>query len=119
MEKICYTVVMSVRKHTIKVLMNQPLSDIFGNRDNSGWISKWAVELLEYVVDFKKRSAIKSQILANFVAEWMEPSSQTEGIVPESPLLVYCNGAWGSARAGTAIVLISPSGIKLRYEARL
>jgi hypothetical protein len=66
MEKICYAVVMSARRlhlyfeaHTIKVLTNQPLNDIFGNRDSSGLISKWAMELLEYVMYFKKRSAIK------------------------------------------------------------
>jgi hypothetical protein len=100
MEKICYTVVMSVKKlrhyfeaHTIKVLTNQPLNDIFGNRDSSGRINKWAMELLEYVVDFKKWSAIKSQILTDFVTEWTEPSSQIEGVVQELPWLVYCDGA--------------------------
>jgi hypothetical protein len=67
MEKVCYAVVMSARKlrhyfeaHTIKVLTNQPLNDIFGNRDSSERISKWAMELLGHAVDFKKRSAIKS-----------------------------------------------------------
>jgi hypothetical protein len=62
--------------HTIKVLIDQPLNDIFGNRDSSGRISKWVMELSKYVVDFKKRSAIKSQILANFVVDWTEPNSQ-------------------------------------------
>jgi hypothetical protein len=39
-EKICYVVFMSARKlchyfeaHRVRVLMNQPLNDIFGNRD--------------------------------------------------------------------------------------
>jgi hypothetical protein len=41
--------------HTIKVLTNQSLNDIFGNRDNSDQISKWVMELLEYVVDFEKK----------------------------------------------------------------
>jgi hypothetical protein len=61
MEKICYTVIMSARKlrhyfeaHTIKVLTNQPLNDIFDNRDSSERISKWAMELSEYIVDFEK-----------------------------------------------------------------
>jgi predicted regulator of amino acid metabolism with ACT domain len=83
MEKICYVVGMSARKlrhyieaHTIKVLTNQSLNDIFGNIGNSDRISKWAMELSEYVVDFEKRSAIKSQMLADFVANWMEPNSQ-------------------------------------------
>jgi hypothetical protein len=84
MEKICYTVIMSARKlrhyfeaHTIKVLTNQLLNDILGNRDSCGRISKWAIELSKYVVDFEKRSMIKSQILVDFVAEWTEPSSRT------------------------------------------
>jgi hypothetical protein len=66
------------------VLTNQPLNDIFGNRDSSDRISKWVMELSEYVVDFEKRSVIKSHILANFVVEWTEPNSRIEGIVPES-----------------------------------
>jgi hypothetical protein len=82
--------------HSIKVLTNQPLNDIFGNRDSSGRISKWAIKLREHVVEFKKRSAIKSKILTDFVAEWMEPNSATEGAVPESPWLVYYDGAWGT-----------------------
>jgi hypothetical protein len=55
--------------------------------------------LLEYVIDFEKHSAIKSQVLVDFVAEWMEPSSVIEGEVPETPWVVYCdslggNGGW-------------------------
>jgi hypothetical protein len=75
---------MSVRKlwhyfeaHTIRVLTDQPLHNIFRNRDSFERISKWAMELSEYVVDFEKRSAIKSQVLAEFMAEWTEPGSAT------------------------------------------
>jgi ribonuclease HI len=66
------------------VLTNQPLNGIFGNRDNSDRISKWAAELSEHIVDFEKRSAIKSQILADFVTECTEPGFEVEGQVPES-----------------------------------
>jgi hypothetical protein len=100
MKKICYAVVMSARKlqlyfeaHTIKVLTNQLLNDIFGNRNSSDRISKWAMELSEYIVDFEKHSAIKSQILADFIAKWTDPSSPVEGIVSKSPCLIYCNGS--------------------------
>jgi hypothetical protein len=95
-------VVMSVRKlrhyfeaHRIKVLTNQPLNNIFGNRDSYGRISKWAMELSEHVVDFEKRSAIKPQILSDFMLEWTEPGSTINGEVLESPWLVCCDGAWG------------------------
>jgi hypothetical protein len=75
MENICYVVIMSSRKlwhyfdaHTVKVLINQPLNNIFGNRDSSRRISKWAIELSEYIVNFEKCSAIKPQVLADFMA---------------------------------------------------
>jgi ribonuclease HI len=126
MEKICYTVIMSVRKlqhyfeaHTIRIPTSQSLNDIFGNRDISKRISKWAMELSEHVVDFEKCSAIKSQILANFVAKWTEPGFTTEGAVPESPWLVCCDGAWRAVGVRVAAILTSPSGIKLRYAVRL
>jgi hypothetical protein len=40
------------KAHRVRVLMNQPLSNIFGNFDSSGGIGKWAMELLEHVIDF-------------------------------------------------------------------
>jgi ribonuclease HI len=126
MEKICYAVIVSSQKlwhyfeaHIIKVLTNQPLNDTFGNRDDSGRISKWAMELSEYAINFEKCSAIKSQVLADFVVEWTEPHSVTEGEVPETPWVVYCDGAWGETGTGAVVVLLSPSGIKLHYAARM
>jgi hypothetical protein len=126
MEKICYAVAMSARKlrhyfeaHKVRVLMNHPLNDIFGNHDSSGTIGKWAMELLEHAIDFEKRSAIKSQVLADFIADWMEPSTYTEGTVTDTPWQVHCDGAWGISRAGTAAILKSHLGIKLKYTARL
>jgi hypothetical protein len=100
MEKVCYIVIMSAQKlqhyfkaHTIKVLNNLLLSYIFSNRDNSIRMSKLAIELSEHVVDFKKHSAIKSQFLDDFVVEWMQLVSATEGVVNESSWLVYYDRA--------------------------
>jgi ribonuclease HI len=58
-------------------------------------------------------------VLAYFVADWTEPSSYTEGTVIDTPWHVYCDGGWGVSGAGAATILISPSGIKLRYAACL
>jgi ribonuclease HI len=126
MEKICYVVIMSARKlhhyfeaHTIKVVTNQPLNDIFSNRNISNRINKQAMKLSEYVVDFEKRSAIKSHILADFVTEWTKSNSRSEDTIPKSPWPIYFDGAWGSTEAGAAVVLVSPSGIKLRHATKL
>jgi ribonuclease HI len=53
------------------------------------------------------------------VAEWAEPRSVVKGEVPKIPWVVHCDGAWGATGAGAAVVLLSPSGIKLCYAARM
>jgi hypothetical protein len=76
LEKIAYAVVMAVRKlrhyfegHRIRVITNQPLNDLFVNKEASTRIIKWGVELSEYTVDFERRNAIKSQVLADLVVD--------------------------------------------------
>jgi hypothetical protein len=67
LEKIAYAVVMATRKlshyfeaHKVTMLTDQPLNDLFINKEASSRIAKWATELSEHTIDFGKRSAIKS-----------------------------------------------------------
>jgi hypothetical protein len=85
LEEIAYVVIMSSRKlhhyfkaHKIMVVSNQPLYDLFGNREASSRISKWALDLSEFYVDFERRTAIKSQVLANFIANWTSPTFEEQ-----------------------------------------
>ena len=52
-----------------------PLNDIINNRDATGRIAKWAIELLPFDITYKPRRAIKSLVLADFVAKWTEAES--------------------------------------------
>jgi hypothetical protein len=72
---------------------SQSLNDIFRNHDSSGRIRKWAMELSEHVVDFEKRSSVKSQVLADFIVDWTEPLGYTKGTVVEMPWQVYSDRA--------------------------
>jgi hypothetical protein len=74
LEKIADAMLMATRKlkhyfeaHKVTVLTDQPLNDLFINKEASSRIAKWATELSEHTIDFGKRSAIKSQVLADFV----------------------------------------------------
>jgi hypothetical protein len=85
LEKIAYAVIMTARKlrhyfkgHKIRVITNQPLSDLFANKEASTRIIKWSAELSEYIVDFDRRSAIKSQVLADFVVDWTSPTQNLD-----------------------------------------
>ena len=76
-QKLLYALLIMSRKlrhyfdgHKIMVVTDFPLRDILRNRDATGRISKWAVELGVLNIDFTSRKAIKSQALADFVAEW-------------------------------------------------
>ena len=58
--------------HKVTVVTSYPLGDIIHNRDVAGRISKWALVLMGHDIRYTPRTAIKSQALVNFVAEWTE-----------------------------------------------
>jgi ribonuclease HI len=49
----------------------------------------------------------------------MEPSSYIEGTTVDTPWQICCDGAWGVFGAGVPAILKSPSGIKMKYAARM
>ena len=52
------------------VAIEVPLNDIINNRDATGRIAKWAVEVLPFEITYKPRRASKSQVLVDFITEW-------------------------------------------------
>jgi hypothetical protein len=111
LEKIAYAVIMAARKmrhyfegHRIRVITNQPLSDLFTNREASIRIIKWGAELSEYIMDFERRSAIKSQVLADFVMDWTSPTQNLDEEIP-TPWIVQCDGAWCYKGVGISAVV--------------
>ena len=58
--------------HEVTVVTSYPLEDIVRNLDTTGWISKWALKLMGHDIRYTPRTAIKSQALADFIAEWTE-----------------------------------------------
>ena len=78
-QKLLYALHITSRKlrnyfdgQEIVVVTDYPLGDILHNRDATGHISKWAVELGTLHISFSPCKAMKSQALADFIAEWME-----------------------------------------------
>jgi hypothetical protein len=43
-------------------------------------------------MDFERRSAIKSQVLADFVVDWTSPTPNLDEEIP-MPWIVQCDGA--------------------------
>jgi hypothetical protein len=58
--------------HQIEVHTSLTLGEILNNREATGKISKWAIELSMHDIIYKPRIAIKAQALSDFIAEWTE-----------------------------------------------
>jgi hypothetical protein len=78
-QKLLYAVVLARHKlhhyfeaHPVMVVSSFPLGEIIRNPDAAGRIAKWSVELMCEMLAYAPRKAIKSQILADFVAEWTD-----------------------------------------------
>ena len=124
-QKLLYVVIMAAKKlqhyftkHEVSVVTSFPLSEVVRNRDAVGWISKWAVELIGYGVKFVSRTVIKSQALADFIAEWTEIQAPTPEISHEYWTL-YFDGSVMGPGAGSGVMLVSPEGGKFQYAVHL
>jgi ribonuclease HI len=102
------------QEYSISVVTDYPLGDILRNQYATGRISKWAIELDALNIDFKPRTAIKSQALVDFMAEWRENQLPTPTERPEH-WVMYFDGSLNLEGAGAEVLLISPTGEQLKY----
>src|SRR5207237_2501085 len=111
-QKILYAVMITSQKlvhyfqaHPILVVTSFPIGDILHNRDATGRIAKWAVELGSFGLSFQPRMAIKSQALVDFIAEWTK--TQTPIIIEKLEYwTMYFDGSLMIEGAGAGIMLI-------------
>src|SRR5207237_4178420 len=78
-QKILYAVLITSRRlvhyfqaHPISVVTDFPIGEILHNRDATGRIAKWAVELGAFELTFQPRTPIKSQAIVDSIAECTE-----------------------------------------------
>jgi ribonuclease HI len=124
-QKLLYAVVLAWSKlhhyfeaHPIKVVSSFLLGEIIRNPDAAGRIAKWSVELMGETLAYAPRKAIKSQILADFVAEWTDTQLPPPQIQDECWTL-YFDGSVMKIGAGAGLLFVSPLGEHMRYAVRL
>jgi ribonuclease HI len=104
--------------HPVTVVSSFPLGEIIRNPDAAGRIAKWSVELMGETLAYTPRKAIKSQILADFVAEWTDTQLPPPQIQAECWTL-YFDGSVMKTGAGAGLLFVSPLGEHMRYAVRL
>ena len=127
MEKLILALVTAARKlrpyfqaHTIEVPTEYPMKQVLHKPEVFGRLMKWAIELSEFDIRYKPKTAIKGQVLADFVVEFAPTkpveASQTENDLPMWKLSV--DGASNAQGSGAGLILTSPEEIDIEYALR-
>ncbi|GJS29659.1 reverse transcriptase domain-containing protein [Tanacetum coccineum] len=108
--------------HTICVLTDQPIRQVLLKPENSGRLAKWAIELGEHEIIYKPRSAVKGQILADFLAESptidkpeIENAVSTSRKDSQPTWTLFTDGASSVEGSGAGLILTDPNGHEITY----
>ena len=140
LEKAILAVVHATRKlshyfqaHTVVVLTQLPLKFVLRTTNYTGRIAIWSTILGAFDIKYMPRTSIKGQVLANLVAEFVEPPVETVaeeqnmngksvGVIstPGPPCWkVYVDGTANQRGSGVGLVLISPEEAIIEKSLRL
>ena len=115
-QKLVYGIYMTTKKvahyfsdHSVRVVNDAPLLEILHNRDATGRVAKWAIELLPLDIKFEAKKAIKSQAVVDFIAEWIEQQLPTQ--VHSEHWTMFFDGSKMLNGSGAGVVLVSPQEI--------
>ena len=96
------------------VVSRASLSNIINNSDATGRVAKWGIELSAFDINYKARTSIKSQILADFFVDWTEAPEGTPVPEPEA-WVMHFDGSKQHQGSGAGVTLKSPTGEELQY----
>ena len=126
-EKLVLALVVASRKlrhyfqgRDITVLTNQPLRRVLHRPDISGRLASWTVELSQFSIEFAPRTAVKSQVLSDFIAEcsFSESATTPSQLATDKAWTLFTDGSSTVEAGGAGILLISPEGFKVQQAIR-
>ena len=127
MEKLILALVTTARKlrpyfqaHTIEIPIEYPMKQVLHKPETLGRLMKWAIELSEFDIRYKPKTAIKGQILIDFVMEFTstERAKDTQ-TTPNLPIWkLSVDRATNAQGSGVGLILTSPEGIDIEYALR-
>ena len=100
------------------VVTSFPLGEVVHSQDTTGRTTKWALELMDQGIAYAPRTAIKSQVLADFIVEWTEVQ-MPPAVVNQEYWMMYFDGSLMKKGTGAGLVFVSPLGVCMRYMVHL
>ena len=117
MEKLAFTLVTVARNlnpyfqaHIVVVLTDKPLRRVMSSPKVAGLIALWAIELSEFDIQYQLRTAIKGQVIADFIIKFTHVEGQG---AEESPQWsIHTEGSSDRQIGGAGVVFHSSEGDK-------
>ena len=127
MEKLILALVTTARKlrpyfqaHTIEVPIEYPMKQVLHKPETLGRLMKWAIELSEFDIIYKPKTAVKGQVLADFIMEFTSAklAKNTQTMIDLPIWRLSVDGAANAQGRGAGLILTSPEGIDIEYVLR-
>ena len=127
MEKLILALVTAARKlrpyfqaHTIEVPTEYPMKQVLHKPEVSGRLMKWAIELSDFDIIYKPKTAIKGKVLADFIMEFtLAEHAQNTQVTNDLPAWkLSVDGASNAQGSGAGLILTSSEGIDIEYALR-
>ncbi|XP_072071777.1 uncharacterized protein [Arachis hypogaea] len=119
LEKLALALVITARRmrhyfqsHTIVVRTEQPLRQILMKPELAGRLIKWSIELSEYDIQYQSKGAIKSQALADFIAELTLDEQDPKNSI----WTLYVDSTSNNKGSGAGILLENEHGATLEQS---
>ena len=128
MEKLILALVTITRRlrpyfqaHTIEIPTEHPMKQILHKPETSRRLIKWVIELNEFDIRYKTRTAVKGWVLVDFIMEFTPSNTpaqpiETTQLAPDLPIWrLSVDGAANSQGSGAGLILTSLDGIDVEY----
>ena len=124
MEKLAFAFITAARKlkpyfqaHTIIVLMDQLLKKAMNSPEAVGRMALWVIELGEFDIQYRPRTAVKGQVVADFIAKYTQ--SEGKGAEGLGQWSIHTDGSLNQHAGGVGVVIRTPKGDKIECMIRL
>ena len=124
MEKLAFALVTGAWKlksyfqaHTIVVLTDQPLKRAMSSPEVAGRMALWAIKLSEFDLQYRPRTVMKGQAVADFIAEYTQLEGQ--GANGLKQWIIHTDRSSNRHAGGASVVIQTPKGDKIECMIRL
>ncbi|XP_065623023.1 uncharacterized protein LOC136064769 [Quercus suber] len=116
-ELYLYLAISRATAHTIIVLTDQPLKRAISKPKAARQMALWVIELSEFDIYYRPRTAIKGQAVADFIAEYTQ--TEDKGADALKQWNIHTDGSSNKQVGGASVVIQTLDGDKIQCMIRL